>query len=70
MSVVRSARASGRTGATPGIAVKSLRDDRTSGAPTFSLRVDADARVPQHDHPGGEELFVIQGDLQIDESRG
>jgi anti-sigma factor ChrR (cupin superfamily) len=67
MSVVRSAQAGWRVGATPGVAVKPLRDDRITGASTFLLRVDAGARVPLHEHPGGEELFIIQGDLRVDD---
>jgi anti-sigma factor ChrR (cupin superfamily) len=65
MSVVRSAQAGWRPGSTPGVATKPLRHDTASGASTFLLRVDAGARVPLHDHPGGEELFVIDGDLQV-----
>ena len=65
MGVVRSAQVDWRSAATAGVAVKRLRDDKTSGASTFLLRVDAGARVPLHDHPGGEELFVIEGDLKV-----
>jgi quercetin dioxygenase-like cupin family protein len=65
MGVVRSAQEGWRTAATAGVAVKRLRDDKASGASTFLLRVDAGARVPLHDHPGGEELFVIEGDLRV-----
>ena len=54
-----------RSVATPGVAVKRLRDDKVSGASTFLLSVDAGARVPLHDHPGGEELFVIEGGLTV-----
>ena len=65
MSVVRSDGTDWRTLATPGVAIKLLRDDRATGASTFLLRFDAGARFPLHDHPGGEEVFVLEGDLQI-----
>ncbi len=65
MSVVRSAQADWRSVSTPGVAVKLLREDKASGASTFLLRVDAGARVSLHDHPGGEELFIIEGDLRV-----
>ena len=65
MSVVRSAEPEWRAGSIPGVAVKLLRGDRASGASTFLLRVAAGARVPLHDHPGGEELFIIEGDLHV-----
>lgn len=65
MSVVRSAQAEWRALSTPGVAVKRLRADEATGASTFLLRVDAGARVPLHDHPGGEELFVLEGDLRV-----
>jgi anti-sigma factor ChrR (cupin superfamily) len=69
MSVVRSAQAGWRTGSTPGVAVKLLRDDKPTGASTFLLRLDPGALVPLHDHPGGEELFVIEGDLCVGADR-
>lgn len=69
MSVVRSAQEGWRSVKTAGLAVKRLRDDKASGASTFLLRVDAGARVPLHDHPGGEELFVIEGDFRVGSDR-
>jgi anti-sigma factor ChrR (cupin superfamily) len=65
MSVVRSTQADWRTVSTPGVAVKRLRVDEATGASTFLLRVDAGARVPLHDHPGGEELYVLEGDFRV-----
>ena len=41
--------------------------DKATGAVTSLLRFDAGARFPLHDHPGGEEVFVVDGEL---ESRG
>jgi len=49
-----------------GVFVKVLRFDRdTRRAPTILLKFDAGATYPAHDHPGGEELFIIEGDLKL-----
>ena len=70
MSVVRS----GETGWKPlqqsGVVIKVLRSDKATGASTFLLRFDAGARFPLHDHPGGEEVFVVEGDLRGRPSHG
>jgi len=69
MSVVRS----GETGWKPlqqsGVVIKVLRSDKATGASTFLLRFDAGARFPLHDHPGGEEVFVVEGDLRVGADR-
>jgi quercetin dioxygenase-like cupin family protein len=49
----------------PGISVKRLRYDPESGASTALVRFAAGARFPAHDHPAGEEVFVIEGDVKI-----
>jgi quercetin dioxygenase-like cupin family protein len=47
-----------------GIQVKALRFDAQSGrAPTFLLKFDAGASYPAHDHPAGEEVFVLEGEV-------
>ena len=49
-----------------GVYVKVLRfDQETWRAPTILLKFDAGATYPAHDHPGGEEIFVIEGDLKL-----
>ena len=49
-----------------GVFVKVLRFDReTRRAPTILLKFEAGATYPAHDHPGGEEIFVIEGDLKL-----
>lgn len=49
-----------------GISIKVLRFDDTAGrAPTFLLKFDPGATYPAHDHPGGEETFVIEGDIHF-----
>jgi quercetin dioxygenase-like cupin family protein len=49
-----------------GVFAKVLRFDReTRRAPTILLKFAAGATYPVHDHPGGEEIFVIEGDLKL-----
>src|SRR5882672_3072451 len=49
-----------------GVFVKVLRFDKeTRRAPTILLRFEAGATYPAHNHPGGEEVFVIEGDLKL-----
>jgi quercetin dioxygenase-like cupin family protein len=47
-----------------GIAVKVLRFDNVNQrAPTILLKFDSGASYPAHDHPGGEEVFVLEGEV-------
>ena len=49
-----------------GIAVKVLRFDKeTHRAPTIMLKFDPGASYPAHNHPGGEEIFVLEGDIRL-----
>lgn len=49
-----------------GVWVKVLRFDAAAGrAPTILLKFAAGATYPPHSHPGGEEVFVLQGDLRL-----
>jgi quercetin dioxygenase-like cupin family protein len=49
-----------------GVFVKVLRFEReTRRAPTILLKFDAGATYPAHNHPGGEEVFVLEGDLKL-----
>jgi len=31
--------------------------------------VDTGARFPAHNHPGGEQIFILEGDLQVGRDR-
>ena len=64
-TVVRTAETGWRQTQAPGVAVKILRSDTATGASSFLLKLEAGARVPAHDHPGGEELYVLEGDFQV-----
>ena len=38
---------------------------RRRAAPTILLKFAAGAGYPVHNHPGGEEIFVLEGDLRL-----
>ena len=49
-----------------GIYVKSLLfDESTNRSPTILLKFDAGATYPLHNHPGGEEIYVLEGDIKL-----
>ncbi|MBO0935268.1 cupin domain-containing protein [Fibrella sp. HMF5335] len=51
---------------TPRISVKSLRyDEATQRATTFLLKFEAGASYPNHSHPAGEEVFVLDGEVRF-----
>lgn len=51
---------------TEGIFIKTLLFDEAAGrAPTFLLKFEAGATYPLHNHPEGEEIFVLEGAVKI-----
>ena len=49
-----------------GVYVKVLRFDEAAGrAPTILLKFESGATYPSHVHPGGEEIFVLEGDIHL-----
>lgn len=49
-----------------GVYVKSLLFDAVSQrSPSILLKFDAGATYPLHDHPAGEEIFVLEGDIRL-----
>jgi quercetin dioxygenase-like cupin family protein len=51
---------------TEGISVKPLRfDEAAKRAPTFLLKFEAGASYPNHQHPAGEEIFVLEGEVRF-----
>jgi quercetin dioxygenase-like cupin family protein len=53
-----------------GISVKVLRFDTASQrAPTILLKFEPGASYPAHDHPGGEEVFVLEGEVTFGRHR-
>lgn len=50
-----------------GIFVKSLHfDEAKQRSTTILLKFEPGAAYPYHNHPGGEELFVLQGEAIIE----
>lgn len=53
---------------TQGIFVKVLHfDQKTGRAPTFLLKFEAGSSYPYHNHPGGEEAFVLEGEVYFND---
>ena len=51
---------------TEGIFVKPLRRDPAAGRPvTFLLKFEAGASYPNHIHPAGEEVYVLEGEVRF-----
>lgn len=49
-----------------GVWVKVLRFDEAAGrAPTILLKFAAGSRYPAHNHPGGEEIFGLEGEVRV-----
>lgn len=54
---------------TAGIYVKALRfDESQQRPPTIQLKFEPGASYPFHNHPGGEELYVMKGSCFINEA--
>lgn len=51
---------------TSGIFVKTLRfDEVTNRAPVILLKFEPGAKYPAHNHPAGEEVFVLEGEVKF-----
>jgi quercetin dioxygenase-like cupin family protein len=48
-----------------GVAVKVLRRDKSTGESTSLVRFEPGTRFPAHNHPAGEEIFVLEGDFTV-----
>lgn len=48
-------------GATPGVSVKRLWTSPDTTEMVRLIRYDASTETPAHDHPAGEEIFVLEG---------
>ena len=52
---------------TNGLFVKPLRYDETNERSlSFLLKFEPEAQYPYHNHPGGEEIFVLSGHCKIE----
>ena len=51
---------------TEGIFIKVLRyDEQTKRSPTIILKFEPGATYPAHNHPAGEEVFVLEGEVKF-----
>jgi len=51
---------------TNGIFIKVLRyDDASKRAPVILLKFEPGAKYPAHNHPAGEEVFVLEGEVRF-----
>jgi quercetin dioxygenase-like cupin family protein len=54
---------------TTGIFVKILRfDEQQQRPPSILLKFEPGAKYPYHNHPAGEEIFVIQGNCFVNDT--
>jgi quercetin dioxygenase-like cupin family protein len=68
-SVVRGDDAAWQSTKVPGVWVRPLRRNAETGESTALVRFDPGARFPAHNHPAGEEVFVLEGDVLIGPDR-
>ncbi len=54
-----------KPGPVPGTRVKLLSLDRMRNSATLLMRVDPGARYPAHHHGGGEDCYVISGEIIV-----
>ena len=54
---------------TTGIFVKILRfDEQQQRPPSILLKFEPGTKYPYHNHPGGEEIFVIKGSCLVNDT--
>jgi quercetin dioxygenase-like cupin family protein len=52
-----------------GVSVISLKfDESTQRSTTILLKFEPGASYPYHNHPGGEEIFVLQGEAILEDA--
>jgi anti-sigma factor ChrR (cupin superfamily) len=49
----------------PGVEVRTLKHDRETGIVSSLLRIQAGSSLTRHRHAGEEELFVLEGQVEI-----
>ena len=54
---------------TTGIFIKSLRyDEKKQRSPSMLLKFESGSSYPYHNHPAGEELFVMKGSCLVNDT--
>lgn len=49
----------------PGVMKKVLFTDESSGEMTLLLKFEPNSKYPLHNHPGKEEIIILEGDLRV-----
>lgn len=65
--IARSQAMNWQPGQLPGLFLKVLFNDTQRGYTTALVRMTAGTHYPSHKHAGVEELFLLEGDLSVDE---
>src|SRR5213593_1442460 len=68
-TVVRGDGAAWQSTKVPGVSVRALRRNAETGESTALVRFAPGARFPAHNHPAGEEVFVLEGEVLIGPDR-
>jgi quercetin dioxygenase-like cupin family protein len=68
-TVVRGAEAAWHATKVPGVSVRPLRRNPETGESTALVRFEPGARFPAHNHPAGEEVFVVESEVVIGPDR-
>lgn len=48
-----------------GVSKKVLRSDDETGESTLLVRFEPNSTYPMHNHPGGEEIFALEGEIRV-----
>ena len=64
-TLIRTAGGTWKPGSVPGVSVQVLRRDKTTGESTSLVRFAPGTKFPAHNHPAGEEIFVLEGDFTV-----
>jgi quercetin dioxygenase-like cupin family protein len=64
-TVVRGTAEGWRALKVPGVSVKLLRNDTDTGQSAALVRFEPGSSFPAHDHPAGEEVYIVEGAVQI-----
>jgi quercetin dioxygenase-like cupin family protein len=49
----------------PGVSFRLLHPAKERNAGTFLVKMEPGTRYPPHEHPGGEEVFVVAGSMTV-----
>lgn len=64
MGLISSSQGNWKPTGVEGVEICMLRQNETNGGSAL-VRMRAGARFPKHNHPGGEEVYVISGQMKV-----